>query len=110
MSLNYNTANVASETLEKQAENERLNVCFSLMILGVPRIDEKSLPTIRKRLAGYARAFGPLLKLNEEETHALFARWSGLTTNVAPVTEARFASDLAKQVRLEIVAAMKAAA
>lgn len=110
MSLNYNTANVSKETLEKQAENECFNVCFSLMVIGVSRIDEKSLPTIRKRLAGYARAFGPLLKLNDEEAHALFARWSGLTTNVAPVTDARFASDLAKQVRAEIVKAMKDAA
>lgn len=109
MSLDFNYSKIANkdvvtthpEDLGKDPTKERVryhpvfdSVVWSLMIIGIGRIDEKTLPEVQKRFGQYQKACGPLLAYNDGTeayiTDADLALLVGLSTNVSNMTDAQW--------------------
>lgn len=74
------------------------SMVWNLMIIGVGRINEKTLPTVQARMAQYQKALGAALSDHDGRdiyiTDEDLAKMVGLSTNVSDMTDAQWAKHL----------------
>lgn len=67
---------------------------YSFLIIGIREFTGSNIDEIYERLQRYEYIFGPLLETVKRESVKIAksdpGRWGGLTTNVAPMTNAEF--------------------
>ncbi|OQA82033.1 MAG: hypothetical protein BWY31_03442 [Lentisphaerae bacterium ADurb.Bin242] len=92
--------NISKVSRWKQKMNNRNNEIFfsalvhSFLVIGVGHVTESGIDELYERLQRYENVFGPLLVTNKQKpiriTKRELRKWIGLSTNIAPLSNAEF--------------------
>lgn len=93
MSLNVNWSTVDAKHKETAAKNG-FNIGLTLMIIGVPEISAKTIPTIKKRLFIEHKLFNTV----GQETAEWLSNFKGLSCNASTYTDSQYMKKVTKRI------------